>query len=1196
MHIPLKTAILPPSSAVETVSYMAQLSLKLTDYTFADLFTASGLSRLDASFLSKVAQSNPTLHADIVAYRQETRQFEPIALSELLLAIAPPLEEFLIELFDIEEAAALAEARTISYNPISAFKKYFVLKRAKKNLSQAASLPDFAEIDKWLQTQLQQAAIKTADKEMAIALLANQYIHATEEYTEQIEKLTVWCVQAMVSEAGKRVVAGWTSFRIPERLDYANLVPATPVPNDKLDRLTLHDNHLRFRDGFKLTDERMTPREIQDEINYCIYCHDHDGDFCSKGFPVKKGEPAQGLKKNPLHVILTGCPLEEKISEMHSLKRDGRTIASLAMVMVDNPMCPATGHRICNDCMKACIYQKQEPVNIPQVETGILTDVLALPWGVEIYDLLTRWNPLRQKQFVMKPYNGLKVMIAGMGPAGFTLAHHLLLEGFAVVGFDGLKIEPLPEKFIKEPIYQFSELKENLDERLMAGFGGVAEYGITVRWDKNFLKLIYLCLMRRPHFQVFGSVRFGGTVVVEDAWSMGFDHFVIAVGAGLPKALSIPGSLAPGMRQANDFLMALQLGNAAKNTSLTNLQVRLPAVIIGGGLTGVDTATEVQAYYITQVEKTLMRTETLIAKHGKDFVYKNLDAASREILEEFLTHGKYVREERELAKQEKRQPDFLKLIRQWGGVTIAYRRRMQDSPAYINNHEELKKALEEGIYYAETLEPATALLNQFGHVETLVCHGRLQTSPDIWETTTTEVRLAARSIFVATGTQPNIAYDFEHKGTFARQGYQYQHYEDNNNELQIAHGITHCKEPGFGPFTSYHKDDYRVSLIGDTHPVFHGNVVKAIASGLRTYPKILEVLKDKLTQQGSLSEYAAFAKHIREQFDSSIAKIERHTPSVLELTVHSPRAAKHFQPGQFYRLQNYETYAPRLDHTTLQMEPLALIAAGVDRAHGLLKFIVIETGASSKICATFKVSDPVSLMGPTGIRNKIAQEHETILLFGNQLSIALLKSYGTALRAAGNRVLYLGNFKSAAEVYCQDEIEAAADVVIWVTQDGELIQPRRPQDYTVKSSNSVEVLVHYAQGKLDANKPHPEISLTDIDRIYLLDNTTLLRQFQEARQTSLKEFLVKDPRVSGSVFSTMQCMLKGVCAQCLQWQIDPETGKRTKAVFACSWPDQPLEIIDFDNLDERQMQNRLQEQLSNMWVDYLFEHYAVERI
>src|SRR3990167_6935965 len=97
----------------------------------------------------------------------------------------------------------------------------------------------------------------------------------------------------------------------------------------------------------------------------------------------------------------------------------------------------------------------------------------------------------------------------------------------------------------------------------------------------NFLKLIYLSLMRKPCFQVFGGVRFGGTITVEDAFKMGFDHFVLAVGAGLPKALSIPHSLAPGMRQANDFLMALQLGNAAKPSSLTSLQIRLPAVVIG---------------------------------------------------------------------------------------------------------------------------------------------------------------------------------------------------------------------------------------------------------------------------------------------------------------------------------------------------------------------------------------------------------------------------------------------------------------------------------------------------------------------------------------------------------------------------------------------------------------------------------------
>ena len=83
-----------------------------------------------------------------------------------------------------------------------------------------------------------------------------------------------------------------------------------------------------------------------------------------------------------------------EISEMHVAKQEGNPIGALAMVVVDNPMCAGTGHRICNDCMKSCIYQKQEPVDIPQAETRTLKDVLELPWGFEIYSLLTRWNPL----------------------------------------------------------------------------------------------------------------------------------------------------------------------------------------------------------------------------------------------------------------------------------------------------------------------------------------------------------------------------------------------------------------------------------------------------------------------------------------------------------------------------------------------------------------------------------------------------------------------------------------------------------------------------------------------------------------------------------------------------------------------------------------------------------------------------------
>ena len=149
------------------------------------------------------------------------------------------------------------------------------------------------------------------------------------------------------------------------------------------------------------------------------------------------------VETNPLGIPLAGCPLDEKISEMIRLYRDGHPVGALAVIMIDNPMLAGTGHRICNDCMKSCIFQKQDPVNIPQIETGILTEVLALPYGFEILSLLTRWNPLNRRRPSPLRYNGKNVLVVGMGPAGYTLAHHLLNEGFGVVGIEGLKVEPL---------------------------------------------------------------------------------------------------------------------------------------------------------------------------------------------------------------------------------------------------------------------------------------------------------------------------------------------------------------------------------------------------------------------------------------------------------------------------------------------------------------------------------------------------------------------------------------------------------------------------------------------------------------------------------------------------------------------------------------------------------------------------------
>ncbi len=307
-------------------------------------------------------------------------------------------------------------------------------------------------------------------------------------HAEALDEAARYAAWALHAPAGRARHAKGVLFKVPHRLDMQHLVPVETIVVQGVTMLRLPEHEWRQREGFALTDAGIDLTGALDQANYCIWCHNQGKDSCSRGLKDRKTGKFQ---KTVFGVTLAGCPLEEKISEMNLVKSRGFSIGALAVVAIDNPMMAGTGHRICNDCMKACIYQKQDPVDIPQVETRTLKDVLSLPWGFEIYSLLTRWNPLDLRRPLPKPVSGYKVLVVGLGPAGFTLAHHLMNDGHHVVGIDGLKIEPLPAGLADarfRPIRDAKELYEGLDDRVMAGFGGVAEYGITVRWDKNFLK------------------------------------------------------------------------------------------------------------------------------------------------------------------------------------------------------------------------------------------------------------------------------------------------------------------------------------------------------------------------------------------------------------------------------------------------------------------------------------------------------------------------------------------------------------------------------------------------------------------------------------------------------------------------------------------------------------------------------------
>jgi NAD(P)H-flavin reductase len=318
----------------------------------------------------------------------------------------------------------------------------------------------------------------------------------------------------------------------------------------------------------------------------------------------------------------------------------------------------------------------------------------------------------------------------------------------------------------------------------------------------------------------------------------------------------------------------------------------------------------------------------------------------------------------------------------------------------------------------------------------------------------------------------------------------------------------------------------------------------------------------------------------------------RLTRDIVELVIRAPLAAKQYKPAQVFRLQNYEASSTLVEGTRLQTETIPLTGSRIDKSAGTISVIVRERGASSRLCATLKPGDEVVLMGPGGNVTAIPSG-QTVMVIGDWLAIAALRALGPAYRGGGNRVLAVLNVPTAEDVFCKDELERCCDGIVWVTDEGDPVNGIRPQDVAA-TGELTEVLARYGAGELTNGQP--AIPLEQVNDLHITADSALLKRIQRARKNELAPFLTNQPKATASVYSSMQCMLKGVCSQCLQWQVDPKTGERTKAVFACSWHDEPADMVDIDELNERLGQNRLQERLSNLWLSYLFDRHPVERV
>ncbi|MBB4266916.1 FAD-dependent oxidoreductase [Roseospira visakhapatnamensis] len=1159
---------LSSAPAASTVA-AAQLALGF-GIAFEDLYDKTGLGRVDAAFLEHLRGADPALTEQLIDARRDPDALDAKAESALILAAAPHLQDFLGLLFGI---GAEIRAKATEHHDLAvlfACKRLFVQRLAFKKIKpDAAATLDGPALEADLSAHLGGPVTEHRFADQVMAWMEDEAAHA--DALDLARRYAAW---AGLTPAGHARFPDGVLFRQPGKNDPMALIPLATDDAGPLPRVRLPQDHLRRREGFDLTDPGADLVHGLDEAHYCIFCHHQDNDACSHGLKDRK---TGAIQVNALGRETLGCPLEEKISEMNEAETRGVFVGALGIVTIDNPLCAGTGHRICNDCMVACIYQnqKRDPVNIPQAETRVLKDVLALPWGFEVYSLLTRWNPLNLRRPLPRPDTGKRVLVVGLGPAGYSLAHHLMNDGHDVVAIDGLKIEPMNpsvsgvdivgHRVPFQPVHDIEVLREPLGSRVMGGFGGVAEYGITVRWDKNFLTLIRLLLERRAEFAMIGGVRYGSALAPEDAFALGFDHVALCMGAGKPTLVPMENGLARGVRQASDFLMALQLTGAARSDSVANLQVRLPVVVIGGGLTAVDACTEALAYYPIQVEKLLARHDILVAERGEDAVRAAWTEEDRAIVDEMLGHARAIRAERAAAVIEGRAPRIRELLDAWGGSGIVYRRRLTDSPAYRNNHEEVDKALQEGIFIAELWSPVRVDLDRFGHAEALLLEHR---------ETGEQRTIPARTIIVAAGTVPNTTLAREYPGSFALDG---RFFQAVNEDGQPVSPERRSKPVNADVLMAVHEDGTSMSFLGDLHPSFAGNVVTAFGSALRAYPVISRALARRPAVRRD-SRDALFAR-LNADLRPTVHTVRRLTPTIVEVVVKAPLAARRFQPGQFYRLQNFERLAPRVDGTLLAMEGLALTGAWVDRDAGLLSMIVLEMGGSSDLCALLKPGEPVVVMGPTGTPTETPAD-ETVLLVGGGLGNAVLFSIGKALREAGSRVLYFAGYKALRDRFKVAEIHEAADAIVWCCDEAPGFVPERPQDRTFVG-NIVQAMVAYGNGMLGETT----LSLGDVDRVIVIGSDRMMQAVGRARHEVLAPVLKAAHTGIASINSPMQCMMKEICAQCLQPHVDPKTGTPS-VVFTCFNQDQDLDTVDFAALHERLGQNAAQEKLTKAWIDH----------
>ena len=270
--------------------------------------------------------------------------------------------------------------------------------------------------------------------------------------------------------------------------------------------------------------------------------------------------------KNPK--CIDGCPVRVNIPRFIEHLRDGDMPAAANSLLADNALPCVTG-RVCPQeiqCEAMCLRGKKgAPVAIGSLERYVAD------WAQAHPDALRDAHPAA---------TGRSVAIVGSGPAGLTAAGELAGRGHQVTIFEafhapgGVLIYGIPEFRLPKDIVQ-AEV-----DRLRQG-------GVTIEPNAIIGKTFTLAELRER-----------------------FDAIFLAVGAGLPVFMGVPGENLKGVYSANEYLTRVNLMGAWTPDADTPVLHGQRVVVVGGGNVAMDS--------VRTARRLGAETATIVYRRGRE--------------------------------------------------------------------------------------------------------------------------------------------------------------------------------------------------------------------------------------------------------------------------------------------------------------------------------------------------------------------------------------------------------------------------------------------------------------------------------------------------------------------------------------------------------------------------------------------------